>query len=110
MTVDQETEIARKIATIVQMVRADGLHDYSAKGEMEWTSLCGLSVGMNEHGLTVLRAHNLHLRVQTVPSVNDNAGHAAPMMTLDFQRGTPTTLTAWQRELIGFRTATFRVA
>ena len=110
MTIDQDNELARKIGTIVHMVRADGLHDYSAHAEMEWTSLCGLSVGVGDNGLTVLRAHNVDVRVQTMPLVNDNGGHTVPMMSVEFLRGTPSILAAWQRELIGFRTATMRVA
>lgn len=110
MTIDRDNELGRQIQSIMTMVRADGLHDYSSRNGLEWTSLCGLNVGVDDIGNIIIHSHNLDLRINKIQQVNDNQGpHTNSMLSVEFRRGTASTLAAWQVELARFRTATMRV-
>lgn len=108
MTIDKQTELARMIQAVTKMVRADGMQSFSSKNGMEWSALCGLRIGVNDEGMTVLQAHNLDLRIQPFKQVNDNNGADKPMLSVDFHRGNPSILSAWHSELVLFHRATLR--
>ena len=89
MTIDGQAEMAKTIRSIISMVRADGIQDFSARDGLETSSLCGLRVATDDLGNCMINAHDLDITLRELALVNDNQGHnAKPLLSVSFARGT----------------------